>query len=1064
MKCVNKYSKSLGDELNSISDDKNEEKENLNKMEKIILIAALMVLLIITPSLNACRISSKGPKPIDGLVTGYVYTEVLLKSESKPRKVFLTDVFVAVKDESGKIVASDTTDLDGGYRTKDIKKGKYKIYLSKLGYDIVNYDLKIQFATNHPGLLKVNLKGNDFVYGTVKLADGHPAFFRNEVFGVNFYTSVSSEGSKPENVVRCNTAGEFILVGVQRENGFNITAVCQNASITQSVRVDGLAHELFFKNTKPLIQSIVAFNDAGRPILRTLPSAKLKIVANIDDKEGQTLTYMWLPYGDYPGSSFANSNEVVWQLTPVKAENVLVLLVLDNNGGAAFTSYAIEGNDGKVAFTGVVENIDGSGTIPDAVVKINGRQVAKTGSEGYFSVRFEETENNRYVLNIEKPGYMLSSSIFLKEAYEQAYKLVKATTKDFDPSDNINLTEEEDEYTKFSIEDRKGKRSRPGAFIKIPAGNIVDSSGNKVTSMVIVQLRTIDLYNQQGLMPGDYGAIQNGVDNTLISYGAIDVQIRNKANPEIRYRLNKSGIADLAVPISSDLQDSSPSNITLWDYNETTGIWESIGNLKKEGNKYVGTTNRFSSVNTDVAITGGTCIFLTDNPNNPIFPGSNCDVTITIPTSGAPKIKHAIISNADPTLIIARLPLNTDITIEVKRGTNVVASRIIHTSSSSSVSASDINPANPSAVCTVDFYKKDPPVADVAGSFAPFLSMVTTLSNAQALAYYKSTGAIADDNNDGIFDLSEGETFADWKTRNGFGASSSDDEHASYFNAGDLGFHRAMHQEGTGSHVAYYVSNFNSSVNAETNVFGPGTVVPAASVAMEYDKNSNTGTRGIIKFFLFKGPSETLDTHVDLDGNGEKFIPGLCIECHGGRETDYTTLSAGTGLQSYYLTNPTHTPCFLAFDLQSFNYSGAHPRNSQEVNLRNLNQKVFDANSTQAIKDFLNAAYGVTGILSGNFNDNSVAVNWNAGSTNGINNAFFYPTVVGPSCRTCHASKEQNIPLQFNQPADFAGYPVCGTGKYMPNAQVTFINFWTSNNPYQPEQLRLFLGDPNPCE
>jgi len=115
--------------------------------------------------------------------------------------------------------------------------------------------------------------------------------------------------------------------------------------------------------------------------------------------------------------------------------------------------------------------------------------------------------------------------------------------------------------------------------------------------------------------------------------------------------------------------------------------------------------------------------------------------------------------------------------------------------------------------------------------------------------------------------------------------------------------------------------------------------------------------------------------------------------------------------------------------------------------------------------------YNSSGTLGGNFNDNAIATNWNTGGNhNGVDDGFFYSRVVGPSCRTCHSSKAPFPDLQFNSPTDFINngpdFAVCsrGAGKYMPNAKVTFINFWNSNNPYQPEQLRLFLGLPNPCE
>jgi hypothetical protein len=1020
-------------------------------MKKIYAFALISMAIIALLQLESCfKPDPNGP--VAGLITGYVFTEIRIKD--KPvRKMFLPDVIVTIKNPSGSTVAVDTTELDGGYRTKDLKPGDYTINLSKQGFISQSYKTTVEKATNHPGQLKINFRGNNYIFGTAKLADGFPAIFKNEVFGVSFFTTVFVDLNKDKTAVRCNTSGEFLLTGVPPKGRFSITASCQQAVANQTVQANGAVYDLVFKNTKPAIQYIVAFNERGKAVLRTLPSTKLKVVANTLDKEGQTLTYMWLPGGDYPGSSFSNSAEATWQLTAVKAKNLLTLLVMDDFGGAAFTSYSIDDNDGKVAFSGVALNIDGSGKIPGAMITINGQQVAATDSKGYFSVRVDEAENNRYVLNVEKPGFMLSSTIFQKEAFSQTYKLVSATVKEFDPGNDIVLTEEEDRFTKFITFDKEQKRrSRPAATIKIPAGSITDSNGNKVLSAVNVQLRTIDLYNSQGLMPGDYAAVENGSDKTLVSFGAIDVQIRDKANPTKRYNINPSALADIHVPISSDIQSAAPANIGLWDYNEKSGIWEKITTVSKNGDKYVGTTNKFSSINTDVAMSGGTCIYLQDNLNNPIFPGGDCDVTITIPTAGAPKIKHATISAADPTLIIARLPLNTNISIEVKRGADIVAARTLHTSSVSSGAASSIDPADPGTVCTNDFYKKDPPFADVTS--VPFLSMVETLTEAQAIAYYRSTGAIKDTDADGVFELSEGETFAQWKARNNFGAG--DDAHASYFNAGDLGFHRAMHQKGSGSHVAYYVSNYANAVQAEDDVFGVRSIVPNATVAMEYDFNANTGTRGIIKFYLFTGPGETLNTHVDLDGGGERFVPGLCIVCHGGREIDYLAV---TSLQDYYKLNPTHSPAFLAFDAQSFEYSAAHDRPSQETELRKLNQQVYSANSTQAIKDFLNAAYSSTGTLAGNFADNSTAVNWLPGATNGINNAFFYSRVVGPSCRTCHASKSANVNLQFNTPSTFAAFPVCGPGKYMPNAKVTFINFWTSSNPYQPEQLRLFVGD-----
>jgi hypothetical protein len=802
-------------------------------MKKYLLPYLLILGFFSIMILDTCKKPIAAKPPIDGLVAGYVYTDVNLSGEDKARKVFLPDVEVTIIDGSGIVVAKDTTDIDGSYRTKQIKKGNYKLKLSKVGFHSSSYEVTVQQATNHPGPLKLPIENKNYLYGTVTLLDGNPAWYKNDVFNVFFFTTVKH--IETGYSVRCNTSGEYIIPNIKTKEN-TLIASCQKAPAAKNAISNGSPQNFVFKNTKPFIQSIVAFDSLGKSLGRTIPGTKLDVVANVKDREGQTLDYIWRPTGDFPGSTFNNSNTGSWKMTGIKSLNQLSVLVLDNFGGVDFKTYTIEANDAKIAFTGTVKNMLDNGPIANGLVLLNGKEVARINANGYFSIRVDEVKNNRYVLNVEKPGYMLHSSIYQKEAFNQNIKLVKATEKEFDPNADIVIREEEDKFTQFTNEDivdnKPKRRSRIPALVKIKSGSIVDANGQKVNSQVIVQLRTIDLYNEQGLMPGDYCALENGVDKTLISFGAVDVQIRDKVNPEIRYNLAKNKNASVEIPISSDLISEAPATIKLWDYDETNGIWMETGSMTKSGNKYSGLTPSFSSINTDVAITGGTCLFLQDNPNNPIFPGSDCDVTITVPTGGAPRIKHAVITQADQTLTIARLPLNTDITITVSRGGAVIASRIIKTATSSSGPASAIDPINPASICSVDFYKKDPPVGDVP-SANTFLNVVNTAILAEALAYYKASGAITDRNGDGNFELSEGETLAEWKIRNGF--DTGDDAKASYFNAGDLAFYRAMHQKTTGSHIAYYVSNYNNALNADNNVFGGPLVTPLATVAMEYE-------------------------------------------------------------------------------------------------------------------------------------------------------------------------------------------------------------------------------------
>ncbi len=124
---------------------------------------------------------------------------------------------------------------------------------------------------------------------------------------------------------------------------------------------------------------------------------------------------------------------------------------------------------------------------------------------------------------------------------------------------------------------------------------------------------------------------------------------------------------------------------------------------------------------------------------------------------------------------------------------------------------------------------------------------------------------------------------------------------------------------------------------------------------------------------------------------------------------------------------------------------------------------------TQAIKDFIYASYnttvGSTTLNNIPFNGLATVNDWNS-TTPTIPNAVvprdFYINVVGTSCRTCHLSRSDDN-LWFDTQNKFLGVfqqAVCGTTKYMPNAKVTFVNFWTNGAINRPDELRKYLNMP----
>jgi len=170
-------------------------------------------------------------------------------------------------------------------------------------------------------------------------------------------------------------------------------------------------------------------------------------------------------------------------------------------------------------------------------------------------------------------------------------------------------------------------------------------------------------------------------------------------------------------------------------------------------------------------------------------------------------------------------------------------------------------------------------------------------------------------------------TLAAWKQLNGFADDDSqDDAKAVYFNAGELEFGRRMHMKVKPSgDIAYYVSNYPHVEDAvrATNLI--------ATVAMEYAPLVLGGQR-VMKFFVF-GADGSRVLAADLDGNGLKNVPNLCVSCHGLNRFNGT--SADLGAQ------------FLPFDLSSFQYSTSAGRAGQEGEFKKLNLKILDSNSSR---------------------------------------------------------------------------------------------------------------------
>lgn len=1066
-------------------------------MKKLAIIVTLLALVIGSSFFITCKTSKQVAVQNEGIIRGYIFADVNGGSNAIEH-VLLPDVTVTIKDENGEAVEQVISKLDGSYTTKHLKYGHYKIVLSRAGFKDSNYDGTVENASNHPGPLQLNLNNENYVWGTVTLKDGSAGYFKQPVFGVSINTRVSISTGTTSAAANCNIYGYYLIPGVEMNNGGEISAVCENAKV--SARFNGQKrNNLTINNTNPKINSIVAYNETGKSILRTLPNKTVKLIADVSDQENNTLHYKWIPFGKFAGFVSKDAKEIEWTLPSGRGIYEMDLMVLDGFGGVAYKSYSISAEDGMVKFSGIVTDIDGADRIPNAAIRINGQSLATTDAKGYFSTKISANDNERYVLNVVKSGYTLSSTIYMKGAVQKEYKLIPSTTDSFMPTEDIQIAEKSDRHTFF--QGKMATRSPTSLFI--PKNSIADSLGNLVKKAVTISVRSINVADANGHIPGNFGGLKDGKNVRLEIYGAVDVQVRDKANPLIKYNLLKTATANLDIPILSSQLSKAAKNITLWDYNETTGMWESIGSAVKQGAHYKGLTKRFSVLNAGLELTNGTYIVLKDNPSNSVFSiAGSISIKLFTPQSlgGVAQVSD-VINNLQPGdiangLPIVNLPANTVVTIQIiKNGTvintlNPRTGPVVPNSVGCCPPPSPLPPYDPT-VQQIFMTVTNPVIAQ--NQLDQFLTGEENNAGAtDADNYYAYIGAsnyTKDVHGNTV--APHPITFAEWKAKNGFDAANgAGDINSVYYNAGDLGFWRGMHEKTFNGITAFYVSNFGNDVDAINNdpLAHNNDPTAAKTVCMEY--SPVTSGSNITKFYIFNANgdlvnSANLDNNSHGPDNGLKFLPGLCITCHGGGIETLSgagaQINSSQTFQAYYDGHPDENPNFLPFDLKSFFYSTAtgHTRNDQEENLRKLNNQVLQIESpsttsrTKAIVDFINASYaGHSGNPGQGYIENAVV---DAGNTdtwssltpiNTVVPANFYVDVVATSCRTCHISRTdpklwfdtQQKFIKKKSAINFAVCPTSGT-KFMPNSKVTFINFWTNEAPKRNEEIGKFLNN-----
>jgi mono/diheme cytochrome c family protein len=348
-----------------------------------------------------------------------------------------------------------------------------------------------------------------------------------------------------------------------------------------------------------------------------------------------------------------------------------------------------------------------------------------------------------------------------------------------------------------------------------------------------------------------------------------------------------------------------------------------------------------------------------------------------------------------------------------------------------------------------------------------FLTAKGIDSRQSAWKYYQAIGAITD------YDAANdrpigGITFDDWKRHTRMDPYAQNGKHdvtATYINRVDLNLTRAHHSISYGSNaVAAYVCNFlgpaadtqvevNKAINNAVN--GRNLV---ACVAMDHTVTPGVnGGRPFTRFLIF-GPNGRLLPSINLDGEGEKFVPGSCVACHGGDHYAGSFQTTGT-------PSPDIGAHFLPYDTGNFSFAtnSGLTEVDEESSIHQLNLNVLDAGPTPIARELIAGWYqNGTGVLDKEY----VPPSYTGKSTNAI---AFYKQIYAQSCRTCHVA--------MSEPGNFDHFQnlIQKTEPYHNYLGYDRISFFvpqtpggeTFNSALMPNSLRTFsllMADPSRLE
>jgi hypothetical protein len=1023
-------------------------------------------------------------------VTGTLVLAPSKADTNKPSIIRLANKLVYLKNTLSDSVTDKTlTQLEGKFFFKIATKGTYQVCWSLENLaEGCSRPFKVSSKPVPLGNQLVTAE-KPYVYGKTVMSDGRACWVNDPFFAVDVSTSVSfidSAGSPKGTPVTANVAGEYVM-GFPDANRYRIKSTCEKTEYLTRSYVGGTGGifkvDLPLKNYSPRKIELSAFL-GSKGVTRAPANQVVRTHIDVRDPDGQALEYQWKLLEGAGSVADTFDKDEKWKLPSTPGLYSIYVMVKDNFGGYLISSMPLEIGVPFLNFSGtVIDEVTGT-PIAGADVTMLGEQTV-TNNQGWFNLSVPESlGDERYPLTIHRFDYATYARILDNSSRSNTYALIQAQVTPHDPDLDIDVvdtqssgpcglgdvkrvTNKPQERSPQKTNERSQKNpvvnqfadrecKNRGGRIKIPAGSLVSADQKPALGPITMALATIN--PSRRAMVGDYRARSNSIgDAELLSYGAIYAEFRDKNGEKINLKVGAE--AFLTVPVDADQTSQAAADIEMWSYDEKSGFWVQEKNATlentSEGLAYVGTTTHFSTINMDVAgndPAGATCVRLELGASLTSQNWTELILRAYVTYGGIfSQVKEVSLDGLQYHAIY-RIPysnpaagntLRLELRGKLPSGSEVVLlNDVIQTDfPRAKMTGIDLWPPYPYTECGVPVVLEADPVnlpyygdldstgrpAFLTGPFGQYLPADGVATSADYFA---------------AIDPGNAKTFlGDWWGLNGFDATTgAGGTRASYLNHNDLGFGRDMHCTGNASDYACYVTNYGLPDQKASNADDAASnnaLTRGATVAMEYHASAGANA---VSFYAFGGGIDTSPRifFADLDGLGPKPIPQLCTVCHGGNYNNTTHKVDGSR--------------FREFDLQSFKYPGglswdyfpsplvSNLSNAQLTDFKTLNTEIAAINSGTTIGNLINAWYSTSTVDPRQLTNAQVAATgWGASASD----ANMYREVYATSCRTCHAARPGTLDTNTALVGGFAESLVCGAPKVMPNAYITYKNFWS---------------------